>query len=180
MSRLPLIDSTTASDKARALLDKTQAQLGLVPNLYRALANSPAALSGYLAFREALQRGRLAPRLREQLALVVAQVNHCEYCVSAHSLRGAKIGISSDELNSNRRADSIEPMTAAALKFARSVIERGGNITDADLATVRDAGFDDEGIAEIVAHIALNTYSNFFNHVAQPELDFPRVEVELP
>jgi len=176
MSRLPTIDSSNASAAAKVLLDQTQAQLGRVPNLYRTMANSPAGLEGYLLFRGALVRGELKPLLREQLALIVAEENHCTYCVSAHTFRGQKMGLSADELEANRRGEAADAKTAAALRFARSVVRDRGSVSEEEFAAVRTAGWSDSEIAEIVAHVALNTYSNIFNHVAQPTLDFPLVE----
>jgi uncharacterized peroxidase-related enzyme len=175
MSRLPMIDPGLAVGATKDLLDKTLAQLGRVPNLYRTMANAPAALDGYLSFRAALVRGALSDFLREQLALLIAEENNCEYCVSAHTFRGQKIGLSRDELAANRRAEAADPKTAAALQFARHVTRARGAVSDAELATVRAAGWSDSEIAEIVAHVALNTFSNYFNHVAMPVLDFPRV-----
>jgi uncharacterized peroxidase-related enzyme len=177
MSRLPTIDPTVANGAAKDLLDKTQAQLGRVPNLYRTMANAPAALDGYLSFRAALVRGLLSNQLREQLALLIAEENNCEYCVSAHSFRGQKIGLSPDELTANRRAEAGDAKTEAALRFARAVTQAKGAVSDTELAAVRAAGWSDAEIAEIVAHVALNAFSNYFNHVAQPALDFPRVAV---
>ncbi|MET4294665.1 putative peroxidase-related enzyme [Bradyrhizobium sp. LB8.2] len=177
MSRMPLVVAAEAKSEAKELLERTQAQLGRVPNLYRAMANSPAALDGYLSFRAALVRGRLDSRLREQLALLIAQANGCEYCVSAHSLRGSKIGIAEAELAANRQAQSDDPRVAAALAFAKTLIETRGRVDDRTLAAVREAHWSDEEITEVVAHVALNLFSNYFNHVAQPALDFPRVEV---
>ena len=177
MSRMPLIVAAEATDGAKELLDRTQAQLGRVPNLYRAMANSPAALDGYLSFRAALAGGRLNVRLREQLALLIAEANGCEYCVSAHSFRGSKIGISEAELKATRHAQSDDAKVGALLAFAKKLIETRGRVDDGALAAVRDARWSDEEITEVVAHVALNLFSNYFNHVAQPELDFPRVEV---
>lgn len=178
MSRLHTVDDASASVETQALLEKVQNRLGRVPNLYRTMANSPAALDGYLDFHKALGTGKLSRELREQLALLVAQENNCEYCVSAHTFRGQKIGLSAEELQQNRQADSRDPKTTIALHFAKAVIEARGRVSDADVEAVRQAGFSDGEIAEIVGHVALNIYSNYFNHVAQPELDFPRVSLD--
>jgi uncharacterized peroxidase-related enzyme len=177
MSRLVTIDPATASGPVKELLDKTQAQLGRIPNLYRTMANSPAALDGYLSFRAALVRGVLSSQLREQLALLIAAENHCEYCVSAHTFRGEKIGLSKTELTDNQQAQSGDAKTTAALRFARAIMNAKGDVTDAELDAVRSAGWNDTEIAEIVAHVALNIFSNYFNYVARPELDFLRVDV---
>ena len=115
--------------------------------------------------------------MREQLALLIAEENGCEYCVSAHMFRGSKLGLPTSELDATREAASEDPRTAAALHFARAVIVDKGDVTDDEIAAARAAGWSDEELSEIVAHVALNTFSNYFNHVARPELDFPRVEV---
>ena len=109
MSRLPTIDPAAADAAAKHLLARTEAQLGRLPNLYRTMANAPAALEGYLALRAALVRGRLGDVMREKLAVLVAEENSCEYCVSAHTFRGQKLGLPAEELVANRRAASSDP-----------------------------------------------------------------------
>ncbi|MFI7006336.1 carboxymuconolactone decarboxylase family protein [Streptomyces sp. NPDC050145] len=164
------------TDDPSGLLDQTRRQLGRVPNLYATLANSPAALAGYLALRDHLSRGVLSARLREQLALLVAQENHCTYCVSAHTLRGRKLGLSEKELLRTREgADDGDAHADAVLRIAREVVRTGGRVEDSALAGARQAGVSDAELGEIVAHVALNTLSNHFNHLARPELDFPEV-----
>jgi len=173
MSRLPMVVEPTRDDEQRQLLEQTERQLGRTPNLYRTMANAPVALQGYLAFREALSRGRFDARLREQLALAVASANGCDYCVAAHHLRATKIGIDAGELQQNRRGDAAEPFVAAVLQLAQAIVAKQGKVTDDDIAAARRHGLSDHDIAETVAHVALNTYSNWFNHVAEPDLDFP-------
>jgi uncharacterized peroxidase-related enzyme len=172
-----MIDPTASTGAIKELFDKTQKQLGRVPNLYRAMANAPAALEGYLNFRSALQSGQLNMKFREQLALLIAEDNGCEYCVSAHTFRGEKIGLSTEELSANRQAHSADPKSAAALHFARLVVAHKGNVVDDDVIVVRAAGWSDGEISEIVAHVALNIFSNYFSHVARPDIDFPRTEL---
>ncbi|GAA1270796.1 carboxymuconolactone decarboxylase family protein [Kitasatospora nipponensis] len=171
MPRLPQL-----AQEPSGLLDQTRRQLGRLPNLYAALANSPAALAGYLALHDHLSRGALPGRVREQLALLVAQENHCTYCVSAHTLRGRKLGLTDEELSRTRAAaDDTDPHAHAVLALARDIMHTRGRIEDTALADARQAGVNDAELAEIVAHIALNTLSNYFNHLAQPDLDFPEV-----
>jgi AhpD family alkylhydroperoxidase len=148
-----------------------------VPNLYAALANGPAALAGYLAMRDELTRGVLRVRLREQIALLVAQENDCTYCVSAHSMRGSAIGLSDEQLRRTREAaDDGDPHADAILALTRQIVRSRGRVDDDGLAAARLAGVTDAELAEVVAHVALNTLSNYFNHLAQPELDFPEVQ----
>ena len=179
MSRIASLDPASASGRAAELLAATEKQLGRVPNLYRSMAQAPAALDGYLAFRAALVRGVLSTRLKEQVALLVAALNNCDYCVAAHTFRGGKIGMAPHDLALTQLARAFNPADQAALEFVRALVERQGRISDADFAAVKDAGWDDAAIGEMVGHVALNVFSNYFNHVAEPALDFPAVVMEL-
>jgi uncharacterized peroxidase-related enzyme len=176
VSRLPQLTVETASEEQRELLESTLKQLGKVPNLYAALANGPAALRGYLAMREALVGGTFSTKQREQLALFIAQRNSCTYCVSAHTMRGGRVGLSEDQLLATRRGTDTDPHMDQVLKLTGAVMDSGGRVTDETLAEARAAGVTDAEIAEIVGHVALNVLSNYFNHVAEPELDFPLVD----
>lgn len=173
MQRMNLIDPAHATGRSKELLDKTHAQLGRVPNLYKAMANSTAALDGYLNFRGALVLGKLPAPLREQIALLTAAINACEYCVSAHAFRGQKLGLLPEELALNQTAVASDPKANAALTFVKTLMAKHGAVDTDELSALKAAGWNDEEIGEIVAHVALNVFSNYFNHVAQPELDFP-------
>ena len=175
MTRIASIDPATALGRTKELLDATQAQLGRIPNLYGSMAQSPAALDGYLAFRGALGKGVLSIPMRERIALLTAAINDCGYCVSAHSFRGAKVGLSADELSAAQKSQSEDPKSMAALQFVDVLLQQRGLVTDNDYAAVTSHGWSDEEIGEIVAHVALNVFSNYFNHVAAPVLDFPAV-----
>lgn len=177
MTRITCIDPTTAVSRARDLLLTTKAQLGRIPNLYASMAHSPAALEGYLAFRDALSKGVLSLSMRERIALLTAAVNDCGYCVSAHTFRGAKVGISASELAATQGGQSEDPKSRAALQFVETLLQRRGLIADEDFAKLKSNGWSDEEIGEIIAHVALNVFSNYFNHVASPELDFPAVAI---
>ncbi|WP_433213397.1 carboxymuconolactone decarboxylase family protein [Microtetraspora malaysiensis] len=172
MSRLPQL-----TEDADGLLEETRRQLGKVPNLYAALANGPAALAGYLAMRDHLTRGVLRARLREKIALLVAQENRCTYCVSAHTMRGKRMGMTDEELALTREAGDADPHDDAVLRLTREIIRTGGRVGDEELARARAENVTDAELAEIVAHVALNTLSNYFNHLAQPDLDFPEVAI---
>ncbi|MDI2132844.1 carboxymuconolactone decarboxylase family protein [Yinghuangia seranimata] len=171
MPRIPVVDGDP-----EGLLEATQRQLGRVPNLYATLANGPQALAGYLAMRDALTKGVLRAKVREQLALLIAQENSCTYCVSAHTLRGSKMGFSDEQLVKTREAADDDPHVDAILRLAREVVRTRGRVDDDALAAARAAGVTDAELAEVVAHVALNTLSNYFNHLAEPELDFPEVK----
>ncbi|WP_225731984.1 MULTISPECIES: carboxymuconolactone decarboxylase family protein [unclassified Nocardia] len=180
MSRLPLLTAETADAEQGELLTEVRRQLGRVPNLYATMANSPATLRGYLNFRDALTRGNLRARTRERLALLVAAENGCDYCVAAHTMRAGKLGLTDDEIRATRDAHADDPHTDAVLQLAAAVMRTRGDITDDALAAARARDVTDAEIAETIGHVALNTLSNYFNHVARPELDFPPAPAAEP
>lgn len=173
MSRLPLASTDSTDAEQADLLSEVQRQLGRVPNLYAAMANSPAALRGYLNLRDALTRGKLSARVREQLALLVASENGCDYCTAAHTMRAERMGFTEQAIADTRAARAEDPHAGAILRVARDILRSRGRIDDAALASARSRGVSDAELGEIVGHVALNVLSNYFNHVAEPELDFP-------
>lgn len=179
MPRLSNVDPATADAPAKALLDKVQRALGVTPNMMRTMAVSPAVLDGYLSFSGALAKGRLTAAVREQIALVAAAENSCEYCYAAHHVLGERAGVSAGDLASGGHAEASDPKTAAALAFARSVIRDRGFVSDGDLAAVREAGYGDGEIGEIIGAVALNVFTNYFNSVARTEVDFPPVALPV-
>lgn len=179
MTRLNLVDPKTAQGRTKELFDSVQKKLGLVPNLTRGLANSPAALDAYLAFGGALAAASLSPKTREQIALTVGEVNACGYCLSAHTLLGQKLGLSEDDVHAARRATSSDPKTAAILRLAKDIVVKRGELKDADLRQAREAGITDGELAEIVAVVSLNIFTNYFNHIAATAIDFPEVKPGL-
>lgn len=177
--RIAPVDPSRATGHAKDLLADVQSKLGVTPNLMKTLANSAAALDGYWSLNGALAKGTLSAKVREQLALEVAQENGCEYCLSAHSLLGKHAGLKPEQLLAARKGESDDAKTRAALALASEILESRGNVTDAQLAAARQAGITDGEIAEIVAHVALNVLTNYFNVLARTEVDFPLVSVKL-
>lgn len=177
MTRIQPIDYERSTGKVRGLLDALNVKLGMVPNMVKTMARSPAVLDAYLSFSGALGSGRLNGKLREQLALAVAAINGCDYCASAHAAIGAMVGLGPEAIRAARQGRATDARTDAALKFARTVIVNRGRIGDADIGAVREAGYDDGEITEIVAHVALNIFTNYFNLIAGTEVDFPPVRL---
>ena len=174
MERITPINPQTAQGRAKELLDAVNAKLGIVPNMTGAMAVSPSVLEAYLGFSGALSHGVLPARVREQLALDVSEANQCDYCVSAHSALGKHAGLTDEVILDSRRGTSTDPKTDALLRFARTIVEKQGVVEDADVAAVRKAGYGDAEIAEVVAHVALNIFTNYFNNVAGTTIDFPK------
>ncbi len=175
MSRLQAINPDQATGQAKRLLDGVQSKLGFAPNIMRTMANSPAVLQGYLEFSNALSQGTLSPKFREQIALTVSEINDCQYCLAAHSAIGRSVGLSEEAIEDSRRGESPDTKEATALAFTRKVVLDRGWVTDEDVTKVRKVGFTEGDIAELIANIALISFTNYFNHVAQTEVDFPAV-----
>ena len=175
MSRIPTyatIDS--APEASRPLLAAVGKQLGVVPNIFRMVATSPAALQGYVGLLGALGGGALPAATHERIALAVAEANGCEYCVSAHTYLGKHVArLDAAEMDANRVGTSNDPKAAAAVRFAIKVLQLRGHVSDDDVKAVRNAGYDDAQIVEIVQHVALNVWTNFVNSVAETAIDFP-------
>jgi len=170
------IESAPAA--SQPLLLAVKAQLGSVPNLVRMVATSPAALEGYLGMFGALGKGALAAATRERIALAVAQINGCGYCLAAHSYLGRHVAkLDEAELDANRRGGSNDARADAAVRFAARVAQERGHVAAADLQAVRAAGYSDAEVIEIVQHVALNVWTNYINEVAQTDLDFPAVDL---
>jgi uncharacterized peroxidase-related enzyme len=177
MSRLAtpgtIEDAPTAS---RALLEAVKKQLGVVPNLFRLVANSPAALEGFLSLSGALAKGKLPAATRERIALAVAEINGCSYCLSAHTYLGKTLARLDDaEVLANRIGGSNDQKADAAVRFAAKVATVRGHVSDEDVRAVKRAGYDDAQVIEIVQHVALNTWTNYINEVGKTEIDFPVV-----
>jgi uncharacterized peroxidase-related enzyme len=175
MSRFHLVEPSTASGKAKDLLDTVKGKLGIVPNMTKVMANSPAVLEAYLGFSGALGKGLLDAKTRERLALLTAQENHCDYCLSAHTAIGKMVGLEPQQIVESRQGNGDSDRATAALTFAKRVLETRGQVEETDLAVVRGAGFSDAEIVEIIAHVALNVLTNYLNIASDVEIDFPKV-----
>ncbi|MBX9925981.1 MAG: carboxymuconolactone decarboxylase family protein [Hyphomicrobiaceae bacterium] len=178
MSRINTLSSIEAAPaEARPLLQSAKQSLGIVPNLFRVIANSPAALQGYFGLNGALTNGSLDAKTRERIAVAVAEVNGCSYCLSAHTYLAKNVAKLDDgEITANRNGASNDLKADAAVRLAVQIVRERGHVSDAVIAAVRDAGYDDAQIVEIVLHVALNTLTNYVNEVAQTAIDFPKIE----
>jgi uncharacterized peroxidase-related enzyme len=175
MSRIPTPATIEAApEAARPLLAAVQKQLGSVPNLFRLIATSPAALEGYLGLNGALAKGRLPAATRERIALAVAEINGCDYCLAAHSYLGSHLAkLDAAEIAANRAGTSLDAKADAAVRFAALVTRERGHVPEAALRAVQQAGYDDGQIVEIILHVALNTLTNSVNEVLKTDIDFP-------
>jgi uncharacterized peroxidase-related enzyme len=175
MSTFRSIQPTEATGITSTLFTGLEKKLGMVPNLAKQLANSPAALKAYLNWGATLSEGSLTPQLREQIAVAVANENGCDYCLSAHTVLGGLTGLSPAALQSAQIAEAADPKSAEALRFAVKVVRNRGHVDPSEVPNLRSAGLTDAEIVEIIAVVAVNLFTNYFNHIAGTEIDFPVV-----
>jgi len=178
MQRITALTAPAVPAASQTILDATQKAIGMVPNLYRTIAHSPAALAGYTHNNHALAGGVLPAALREQVALLSAGYNGCDYCASAHTLIGKGAGLSAAQASESLRGRADNAKAQAALDFARAVLTERGKLSDVQLQAVRAAGYSEAEIVEIVAHVALNVFTNYLNNVATTKIDFPPVSTQ--
>jgi uncharacterized peroxidase-related enzyme len=177
MTRVTLVDPASATGAAAERLDDVKRTLGVVPNLARALANSPTALKGFLGLRGALEEGELSAADRERIALAVAEANGCTYCLSAHTYVAKNVAkVDEEEILAARRGTSADPRSAAVVELALKVVEARGSVAGADVAAAREAGLSEAEVVEVIANVALNIWTNYVNEALDVEVDWPPVE----
>jgi alkylhydroperoxidase family enzyme len=176
MQRLKSVNPAVAQGRTKALLDSVEQAFGMIPNTIKLMANSPAVLDSFLAFSTAMAGGKIGEKLHNQVKLTTSESNSCNYCTSILCSVAPSAGLSADDILAGRTAKAEDPRTAAALGFAEAVLEGRGKISDQQIATVRNAGFDDAEIVELVASVVLGCFTNFLNNVADTELDIPQAE----
>lgn len=177
MARVELINPNAVTGERKEVLDEITAAFGATPAMFRAVANSPAALKMMWAGFGALGGGRIGAKLGEQIAVLVADRNSCEYCLAAHTALGRKAGATREEMSEAQAGRAGDPRTAAALDFAAKLVESRAQVADADVEALRAAGFGDEEVVELVAHVALNLFTNYLNMALAVPLDFPAVRL---
>lgn len=177
MTRIALVTPADTTGERQQLLAQIQGAFGATPNMFKAVANSTAALKSMWGSFGALGGGVIDAKLGEQIAVAIADRNECEYCLAAHTVLGRKAGATAEEMSAAQAGQSNDPKTAAALRFASAVVNNRAQIGDEDVAALRAAGFDDEAIVEIMAHVALNLFTNYVNVAFKVPVDFPSVKL---
>ena len=179
MPRINPVSPEHTDAATQATLTAVKGKLGMVPNMFATFARAPATLNGYLALSEALGAGNLTAAQREIVALATGQANTCHYCLSAHTLIGKGAGLSEEAILDARSGRGTDPKNHGIAALAGKIVTQLGVISDDDLAAARNAGLDDGLVLEVVANVALNILTNYTNHIAQTEIDFPVVPLDL-
>jgi uncharacterized peroxidase-related enzyme len=179
MARINIVVPESSNPEQKALFDTIQGQLGMVPNFLKVFANSPAALKAFLGLHGIAGAGSLDPKTRERIALALAQQNSCEYCLSAHTAIGRKAGLNGAEIEANRAGTSQDAKAAVAVKFARSLVANMGEVTTAELIEMRETGYSESDIVEVITHVGMNILTNLLGKAGRVDIDFPKVELKL-
>lgn len=178
MPRIPDVHDASIDARAKDMLAAVEEKLGRIPSMLLPLAQSPTALDAYLSLSDVIARGTFPLSLREQIALAVSGANECSYCASAHAAIGKMAQIDDAEVARNLKGEATDPYVAAVLSLVTEILDQQGAISDVELARAHDAGLSDAEIVEVVANITLHLFTNYFNRLAQPEVDFPVVSFE--
>ena len=176
MQTIQPIQLENAGDATKRLLVAASTETGVSSNMMKTLAQSPRVLEGYLQFSRALAGGKLDQKVREQIALAVAQANLCEYSLAYHTTIARKLGLTDNEILASREGRAADSRIEAALRFARELVAENGDSSTEELQRV---GFSDGEMVDIVALVGLNVFENYFNMAARMEIDFPKVGLKL-
>ncbi len=169
------IKMDAASEDQKKVLDGVQAKMGKIPNIYATMANSPTTLQAFLAYNHGLKKGVLTPKEIEAIALAVGQNNTCDYCVEAHTVIGKMAGLTEEEILDARRGISQDPKMDALLELAVEASEKRGRPFRKVVDAFKAAGYSDAALVEVIAWVACNAFTNYLNHIAETESDFPKV-----
>lgn len=173
MSRINTMPQEKANPEVKEIYNDLKAKIGRVPNIFQNMGNSPAVLKGFLNLSEATNETSLSPQLREQIALIVAQTNNCHYCLSAHTTIAKSLGVSDADIMQARHGSTSNAKNQSILKFAKIVVENRGKLTNQDIASLKAAGVNDQELVEIILVILVNMFTNYFNNITDPKIDFP-------
>jgi len=175
-TRIETLNPETTTGKSKELFDAVNKKIGFIPNLIKVFGNSPATLQTYLSHGELTASGNFSNKFREQLALAIAEENECNYCLSAHTAIGKMNGLTDEQTELNRQGLAKDSKVEIALQFAQKVTRNRGKVSTEDINQFKAAGYNDSDVLEIVLNVVSNTLTNYVNHIAQTEVDFPSVE----
>lgn len=173
MSRIAPIAPAEAKGEAKDLLTALEKKLGVAPNIFKCMANAPHVLKTFLSLSEAANQLSFNPKLREEIALAIAQANQCNYCLSAHTAIAGKLGVPTNEIILARKGEALDQKSQAILKFVKLAVEKRGHVSQQEVEALKAAGVKDSEIVEIIQLIATNFFTNYFNHIVDTDIDFP-------
>jgi len=173
MSRIKPVNEEQAPSELKEIYKKISGKFGKIPNIFLNLGNSTPALEGFLQFSAATEKMSLSPKIREQIALTVGQKNDCNYCLAVHTTVSKGLGLNEQQVTNARRGESSDPKTQAILKFAKIIVDKNGHVSNQEVEELKKAGITDQELVEITYVVMVNMFTNYFNHITDPMIDFP-------
>ncbi len=182
MSRIPVQTLDTAPEQSRPTLERLTRRTGKLLNIHAEMAHAPVVLAAYAGITEALaKQSSFDARTREAIALAVGAQDGCDYCQAAHTPSAIKSGLSEAQTIAIRRGElAFDPKLAALLAVVREAAANVGEVSDATWTAAQQAGWSDVQLSEAFAHLAVNLFTNFFNHYARTDLDLPAAPALTP
>jgi uncharacterized peroxidase-related enzyme len=174
MPRIKPVAVAEAKGEIKEIYQDLEQKMGKVINIFQLMGHSATTLKGFLNLSEAANHTSLPPQLREQIALIVGQANHCQYCLSAHTALAKGLGMNEPDILKARRGESIDLKGQAILQFASLVIEKRGNVTDQNVTDLKAAGVTEAELVDVILVIVVNIFTNYFNLITDPKIDFPQ------
>lgn len=173
MSKLKPVHFDDAHPHAQKIFETLKQKVGMVPNIYAGVANSPVMLQALVEFSEKLKSGEFTPREVEAVALAIAQENKCEYCLSAHTEIGKMFGLTEDEILDLRLCKSEDKKLQVLTQLAKEIVTTKGYPNTETIERFFEVGYNKAALAELIGLVSLNIFTNYFNHIAETEIDFP-------
>jgi alkylhydroperoxidase/carboxymuconolactone decarboxylase family protein YurZ len=177
---MQVVDTSKLTGKGQELLAGMEKATGMVPNVLKQMANSPAALEAFLASRDILAKGQLDPKMRLLIGILIAETYSCQYLLSARVAQAKSAGMTDEEIKSGKEQSSKDPKFDRGLQFVRNLILRHGELPASEMAELKAAGFSEGEIVELIAQTASDMQVYYLIQIANPEVDFPSVATEFP
>lgn len=178
MQRIQAIEPEKASKEVKNIYQQVENNIGMLPNFIKTLANAPIAAKAYIQFNDLVVQGVLPVSLREKISLRISEANGCSYCVSVHCTLSKGAGLADEEVKDSRQGQSPDRKTDLAIKFAERIMDARGAVTTDEIDGLREVGYTDQEITEIITVVIFTQFSNYFNNAAGTVNDFPKA-VEL-
>lgn len=150
-----------------------KSKLGMLPNLYATMGNSDKLLSGLLQFEATLKQGEFTNKEHEAIALIVSEVNGCNYCLSAHTALGKMNGFSEEETVALRNTNIDDQKLNALVTLAKDITINRGHATSENIDTFFEVGYNKTALAELIGTIAKTIITNYIYSIGDFEIDFP-------
>jgi len=176
MKKLSVLSKEQASEQSKKIFEGIENAVGMLPNIYAVIGNSPNALGSYLAFSEAQKNGSFNAKEREAIFLAVSEANGCNYCVSAHTTIAKMNGFSEEETIQLRTGEHKNIKLNIITNLAKSIISNRGRADEELVQSFYEVGFDEKALVDLVALIAEITFSNYVAKLSKPEIDFPKAQ----